>query len=119
MNRPVQYLAVTLPVATVSEANRRDHWSTKAKRAKRHRTAARAMCPLVPLPATVRLVRLSTRTLDDDNLRGALKAVRDGCADRLGVDDRDPRVTWEYAQERGVPVGAVRIEISPNDEVTT
>lgn len=109
-------LHVELPIATVSEANRRDHWRVKAKRVKCHRMAAAAMCPLVPLPATVRLVRLSARVLDDDNLRGALKAVRDGVADRLGVDDRDPRVTWLYDQERGKPIGAVRIEISPDDE---
>lgn len=102
---------VTLPVGTVSEANGRDHWRVKARRTKRHRMTARAMCPDAGLPCTVRLVRLSTRTLDDDNLRGALKAIRDGVADRLGVDDRDPRVRWEYDQERGTPVGAVRIEI--------
>lgn len=108
--------AVTLPAGTVSESNRRDHWRVRAKRAKRQRQLARTLCPLVPLPATVRLVRLSPSALDDDNLRGALKAVRDGVADRLGVDDRDPRVTWEYAQERGTPTGAVRLELSPDGD---
>lgn len=105
---------VVLPVMTVSEANRRDHWAVKAKRAKRHRFVARALCPLHALPCVVRLTRLSTGTLDDDNLRGALKAVRDGVADALGVDDRDPRVVWEYAQERAKALkGAVRLELRP------
>lgn len=28
-------------------------------------------------------------------------------ADRLGVDDADPRVTWEYAQETGREPGVI------------
>jgi len=39
--------------------------------------------------------------LDDDNLRAALKSCRDGVADALGCDDRDPRVEWRYGQRRG------------------
>jgi hypothetical protein len=39
--------------------------------------------------------------LDGDNLQGSLKACRDGVADWLKVDDRDPRVTWLYEQRRG------------------
>jgi len=48
-----------------------------------------------------------------DNLRGALKAVRDQVATWLGVDDADPRVTWEYGQAvDGRPrYQAVRIEV--------
>lgn len=53
----------------------------------------------VPLPAIVTLVRLGPQALDDDNLRGAFKAIRDGLADRLGVKDNDPRITWRYGQE--------------------
>lgn len=52
----------------------------------------------------VTLTRLAPSSgLDDDNLRGALKAVRDGVADALRIDDRDPRVTWEYEQRRSQP----------------
>jgi hypothetical protein len=97
---------IYLPIATVSLANMRDHWRTTAARAKIHRQQAHLMTgPLksLILPATIRLVRVSPRLLDDDNLRGALKSVRDGIADRLGIDDRDPRVTWEYDQEKGKP----------------
>lgn len=36
------------------------------------------------------------RRLDDDNLRAGMKAVRDGVADALGVDDGSDRVRWEY-----------------------
>jgi hypothetical protein len=44
--------------------------------------------------------REGPRGFDDDNLLGAFKAIRDGVADQLGVDDRDPRIVWHYAQRR-------------------
>lgn len=96
---------VTLPLRTISEPNARGHWSTRAKRVKAHRTTAllalRARVRELTLPAVVVLTRQAPSSgLDDDNLRAALKAVRDGVADALGVDDRDPRVRWEYRQER-------------------
>lgn len=109
-------VAVELPVKTVSEMNARGHWSARAKRMKTARRAAFALCPATDLPVTVRLVRLSAGTLDDDNLRSALKGVRDGVADRLGVPDNDPRVRWEYGQEkckRGAY--AVRVELLAAD----
>lgn len=98
-------LDVTLPVRTVSEANTRGHWATRSRRVKAHRTAAhlalRSRVRDLTLPAVVVLTRCAPSAgLDDDNLRSALKAVRDGVADALGVDDRDPRVRWEYRQER-------------------
>jgi hypothetical protein len=100
-------VVVTLPVKTVSESNARGHWAGKARRTKALREAAglvvvgmlraEGMAP----PCTVTLTRIAPRRLDDDNLRGALKAVRDGVADALGVDDGDPSVSWDYAQARG------------------
>ena len=95
---------IYLPIATVSEANQRQHWAEKARRAKSQRQQAYYLTGALKallLPATISLTRISPRALDDDNLRGALKAVRDGIADRLGINDRDPRVKWEYGQERG------------------
>lgn len=90
----------TLPIKTVSEANVREHWAQRARRAKWQRRDAYMATPRHTLPCTVTLTRIAPRTLDDDNLRAALKAVRDGVADRLGVGDRDPRVVWEYGQEK-------------------
>jgi hypothetical protein len=91
---------IELPLRIESEANRRDHWGDKARRVKAQRFAAIAV-PVHPLPCVVTLVRVAPRALDDDNLRSAFKALRDGIADRLGVKDNDPRVRWEYAQVRG------------------
>lgn len=50
---------------------------------------------------TVTLTRYSPGHLDDDNLRGAMKHVRDAVAIELGVpNDDDPRWTWVYMQSR-------------------
>lgn len=91
---------VELPLRTKGPNGGHEHWRTVHRRRKAERRAAAAACPRHPLPVVVRLTRLSAGELDDDNLRGALKGVRDGCADALGVADNDPRVRWEYAQAK-------------------
>lgn len=108
---------VSISTPTVSEANRRD-WHGRSKRSKALRTevawAWRSARPTVAPPCSVHLVRLGGRELDDDNLRSALKAVRDQVADELGLEnDRDPRVEWTYAQEPGGKSAGARIELRP------
>lgn len=110
--------AVEMPIATPNPVNgSHQHWRVVSARRKKQRTTARQLTPAgwaQRLPATIRLVRLSAGTLDDDNLRPALKSVRDGIADRLGIPDNDPRVTWSYAQERCKRGQAgVRVECYP------
>jgi hypothetical protein len=112
-------MKVTLPIKTVSVANKREHWATRASRAKRHRGQVWAEMryhfgqPNFLSNVRVKLVRIAPRQLDDDNLRSAFKSARDGIADWLKIDDGDPRVTWDYGQERGKPREyAVRIEVS-------
>lgn len=95
-----------------SEANLRSHWAVRAARVKAHRSAA-CIVPVHSLPCVVTLTRIAPRALDDDNCVGGFKALRDGIAARLGVDDADPRVTWRYAQRKGNPgeyAAEVRIE---------
>lgn len=48
----------------------------------------------------MRITRVGPGTLDDDNLARSAKAVRDELAAALGADDRDPRITWHYAQRK-------------------
>lgn len=133
---------VMLPVKLVSEANAHEHWRQRQRRAKRHRGAAFASL-LLPLKrawqadvskdqlmsglergvylapearATVTITRIAPRDLDSDNLVGSAKHVRDGVADALGIDDRDPRVTWVVEQRRGKVreyACAVRIQWEP------
>lgn len=107
-------IETTIPVKSVSVANMRLHWAAKARLAKAHRTAARAAmastAPLAPAPPlTLILTRLGPRTLDSDNLASALKAVRDGIADWLGVDDGHAGLDWQYRQRKG-PYG-VEVEV--------
>lgn len=102
-----------LEVKTVSEPNMRGHWAKRAARAKAQRRRAHTLCAAaaaaVGLPVAVTLTRIAPSAgLDDDNLRGALKAVRDGVADAFGLDDRDGRIRWGYEQQRGREYG-VRI----------
>lgn len=100
-----------LPLRIESTPNKREHWAKRAQRTKLHRFAALAVQPH-PVPCVVRLVRIAPRALDDDNNIAGFKALRDGIAKRLGVDDADPRVRWEYGQERGrAKEYAVRVEI--------
>ncbi len=76
-------------------------WRAAAARRKKQRKDANYLTPRrMRAPCEVLLIRLSPGELDDDNLRPALKSIRDGIADALGVDDRDPAVRWEYAQAR-------------------
>lgn len=94
--------STTIPLRLESVANIREHWSGKAKRTKAHRQAAIAlMMRGVTLPCVVEIIRIGPKPLDTDNLLSACKGLRDGIADRLGVDDADERVTWRYGQERG------------------
>lgn len=113
----------TLPMRTYSEANRREHWARRAARAKEQRAVAKAALAAwvdkarPELPLIVRLTRIAPRGLDGDNLQRSLKAVRDGVADALGVDDADARVQWRYKQGReGTRYYAVRIEIGRWEE---
>jgi hypothetical protein len=99
-------IGIELPIRIQSEQNLREHWATRARRAKRQRRmVADALLAMgrhraPPLPVVVTLTRLAPRKLDDDNAVGGHKHVRDQVAAWLGVDDADQRVEWRYAQER-------------------
>lgn len=106
----------TLPIKTVSEANCRDHWAVKQRRVKGQRGIAKAATFNAwtvkhAYPYQIKLTRIGKRLLDDDNLRGAMKAIRDGVAEALRVNDGDAnQATWDYAQETGKEF-AVKVEI--------
>ena len=59
----------------------------------------------------VTLTRIGARKLDSDNLARSMKAVRDGIADALGIDDGSDRIEWKYAQEKGKYAVKVTIEL--------
>lgn len=97
-------VSIFIPIKTGRGLNNREHYMARYRREKREKECA-AWSLLAkqppPLPVTVFLVRVTPRKqmLDDDNLVGALKAIRDLLASWLRVDDADPRVAWRYSQE--------------------
>lgn len=127
----------TILIKTVSEANSSEHWTKKAKRHKKQQFFVKASCqkhlPSPFLPCNVHLIRLSPRLLDDDNLRSALKYVRDEISEYLikpnfkdyvsksgkrvklkGRCDSDPRITWTYDQKKN-PIQAVEVIITAKE----
>lgn len=93
---------LALPIQTVSP-NVRDHWATRAGRARAHRKlVSMNLKPRLPdrLPRRLRILitRVGPRMMDPDNSIASLKHVIDGVADALGIDDGDPRLDWIYGQ---------------------
>lgn len=114
---------ISLPIETISEANTRDGWRKKAQRVKNQRFEAKVICrnkyPNFKLlredKLEIKLTRVSIRTMDDDNLCSALKAVRDGIADWLRIDDGSERIKWVYAQEKMRRCNFVKLDITIED----
>lgn len=121
---------ITIPMRTSPGQNAREHFWVKAKRVKGERQTVAWMLrgqQKPQLPCSVRLTRVApSGGLDDDNLVGSLKAVRDEVAAWLGVDDRhSKRVRYVYDQRRGAkgqwevtiewgePVAGAQFELLP------
>ena len=105
--------------------NARTHWTRRAARTKKERaiTAVALRCQWFPgihaltPPATCTLARIAPRMVDDDNLAGAFKAIRDEVAAFFGVDDgpKGP-IAWRYEQRKGAPKQyAVQIALTWGD----
>lgn len=107
-NGTIRNLVFDAPIKTISEANCRDHWRVKSQRRKEQQQTVTGMLinalrgRQVALPCVVRLTRVGPKVLDSDNLQSAFKATRDAIARKLGVDDGDERIKFEYDQ---TPIG--------------
>lgn len=126
---PKVALIFTAPIHIIPETNQREHWAVKARRVKKHRTAAalltrsalrRAESTLHNYPVDVTLTRIigpRGRPLDGhENRPAAFKAVVDGIADALQVNDGDEsRVSWKYHQEVRGPDWAIRVRIEKRE----
>lgn len=116
-------IAFMLPLKTVNESNRRDHWAASAKRHARQRVVVKmtlwARCRTLRDAVTkdqskqlaILLTRYSRGKLDTDGVVSAMKSVRDEVAACLGFDDGETRVTWHYHQEHVVKGYAIQIRI--------
>jgi hypothetical protein len=123
----------TMNTATTSEANCSEHWSVKSKRHRQQQQTTRfyfsTYVPIIKLPCHIHLVRLSPRTLDDDNLRTALKYIRDELSDLLippekntyvtkfgkriplkGRQDSHRDLSWSYNQQKS-PTKGVQVSL--------
>lgn len=114
--------AVTVPgVKVVGEANRRDHWAVRRRRAMGQKAATHAaLVTLGPdvrdrfraaATVTVRFVRIGGKKLDSDNLVGGFKAIRDQLAKWLQVDDGSDRLRFEWPVQEAGSAG-FRIELT-------
>lgn len=96
---------IEVPIRTVPGLNAREHWRPRARRVKAERQAVAWVLKTQQrptLPCSVLLTRCGpSNGLDDDNLAGSMKAVRDEIASWLGVDDRKRDIVrYRYAQRR-------------------
>lgn len=100
---------ILVPIRTGRGGNEREHWRARHRRVKTERAAIGWQLYALPdsdrpaTPCVVTLTRVApSNGLDDDNLVGALKAVRDQVAEWLVVDDKlTAIVRYEYRQKRG------------------
>src|SRR6202789_1146039 len=76
-----------IPLRTISELNTREHW---AKSSKRHRQqkitvslSLKDKIRLVSLPCIIKIIRISPRILDYDNLVSSQKWVLDSICDLI------------------------------------
>lgn len=117
-----------IPLALPSLANLRGDW-TRAKAVRRARLAvydvevfgnrlagvqgALAGVPVPAPPLRVTMTRVAPRPIRDvfENLPASMKGVVDAVALWCGVDDSDPRVTYEVRQEKGPAM--LRLRIAP------
>jgi hypothetical protein len=108
-------MKVDVPLRLGAGLNDRLHWRARRRQWAHEKTVVGYLLggrPRPPLPVAVTVTRVApSRGLDDDNLAGASKAVRDAVAAWLRIDDRDERISFRYHQERGP--WAVRINLEP------
>lgn len=130
-------IKIELPLRTVSESNRNEHWTVSRKRHRFQQFMIQSAFKIenkpIYFPCTIVLTRIGPRVLDaEENLPMAFKWIKDEIGACLfpekvvvyknrsgryvlnkGHADSDPRVTWKYAQEKG-KIAGIRIEIIPD-----
>jgi hypothetical protein len=96
-------LKFEIPLRTPSVANLRESWVKRQKRTANQRAAVRMLCPKWKAGPVlvVKLTRVAPRQLDSDNWVSAAKAIRDGVASWLRIDDGSPLIEFRYGQEVG------------------
>lgn len=104
----------SIPIRLPSLSNARLGVREQIRTKKQHRQATLAALSGHRLPAPpllVTLTRVGPRKLDDDNLQGAFKHVRDQIAAMVGLDDGSDQYTWVYRQRAGEY--GVEVDLTP------
>lgn len=113
----IQYLEISAPIKTVSEANRggREGWWVRNKRKKAQQAEIVSVMQnamigkQLQFPLVVKITRIAPKKMDSDNLARAFKGIRDAIATKFKVDDGDDeKVKWEYDQE---PIGKLKYSV--------
>lgn len=107
---PIKNVQIVVPIR-VHSPNVEEHPFERARRRKyQHGMTGKIFLIYCPrfrnpwvydpsIPKRVLLTRLGPTLMDrGDNNNSSMKAVRDEIAKLMGVDDRDPIVTWDYEQ---------------------
>lgn len=112
---------LSIEMRTYSESNKHAHWTQRYKRAKDQKHVVWAMLhgkPAPKVPCTLRVIRVSPRELDVDNLGGCLKAVIDAASEWItpnlaaGRADSVKGLKVELAQEKSKGgYQGIRIEV--------
>lgn len=120
------YVEVDLPIRIYPEANLREHAITRWKRSKKHDEAvfytlvgSRELLKLLKAqgPLLVTLTAIGPKALDDDNLVGGFKHVRDSVARFLGIDDGNKaRIRFHYAEQEIAKKHGARVRIERRPE---
>jgi hypothetical protein len=119
-------VTITIPIRLANEANSREHWLKKSKRHSQQKFLTTAFLRSENMPRgpawNISLTCISPRKYDNDNLIYNFKWIRDCISEYLlnetqaGRADSDPRLTWEYKQEKGdVKEHKIVIEISSSN----
>lgn len=120
------FIRVCMPgIRLKASTNAREgHWAPRSSRAASQRYGARlTMQGFMRQPPKapgyrIRMTRIAQRQFDDDNLAAALKHIRDGIADWLGINDGSDTLLWQCADvNAGQAVYGVLIEVWERTEV--
>lgn len=100
----------------VSESNARQHWTKKHARTANRRSLVgmivRTKIGRVTYPVRVDLTYHNSRRIDPGNIGVAFKAVQDGIADAIGVDDGNlDFYDWHYHSSPDAPRNGTWVEI--------
>lgn len=108
---PKPSVTLTVPIHLANEANSREHWHKKAKRHTQQKFLTTIFLKSEDMPPGppwhITFTCVSPRKYDSDNLIYNFKWIRDAISEYLlnethaGRADNDPRLSWEYNQEKG------------------